>query len=269
MMELGVDNREPSIMIRYLRINISQYNIKCRVFSSHFPVCDYIIRGEDSKVGNVGIERKSKDDYVSSIADGRLFRQVIEMYENGFSRVIILIEGDINNVFSQMSTESKLGALGSLMTKYGVSIYHSANKEESAYMIVSILKHSTGTIDFTKLYKPIASTDDREIGAISCAEGWGYNLSKKARKYYTIRDISNIRDPTIVSNRISGVGPTKSESLVKLFTGGNVNRISEIDMLNFKWYLSKMYKYVKTGKSLYKKELEGMLKEFNRMKRVL
>jgi len=237
-----MDNREPKQMAQFLRVMNSQYDLGFRVSIEFLEVCDYLVRGKESLIGNVGIERKTADDYVSSIMDGRLFRQIIEMHTN-FNRVIVILEGDISRVRSKLQDHSKLGTLGSIITKYGTSIVHTINMEWSAYMIISILKHAQTTIDLTQIFKPKASNLDRELGAISCADGWGSKLAKEAIKQYRIRDIANMDDPIWLSSKIKMVGERKALNLINLFRGFESDDfITNIDCEVFKKYLSLILK---------------------------
>ena len=160
------------------------------------------------------------------------------MGEN-FNRSIVIVEGDVYNAYSKLNDNSKIGAFGSLVTKYGVSVIHSKNKDYTAFLILSILKHANMTIDFSKIFRPRASFEDREIGALSCAEGIGGNLAEKVIKYFRIRDVANIRDPDIISNNIHGMGSKKAKNLINLFSGfeEDPNFLSDIDITTFKWYL--------------------------------
>lgn len=236
-MEIVVDNRETGVMLQLLRIMNSQYELGVSITSEYLEVCDYIIRGDESLVGTTGIELKDKKDFIESIKDGRLFRQIMEMHTH-FDRVVVMIIGGLDEVYSKMEDHSKLGVLGSLITKYGTSVVNVANREWAAYLIITILKHATTTIDMTKIFKPKATHKDREIGAISCAEGWGLKLSKEAVKYFRLRDLANINDPKILSSKIKNVGVEKASKLINLFRGfEDESFITEVDVLLFKSYL--------------------------------
>lgn len=236
-MEIVMDNRENKIMLQLLRIMNSQYDLGFDIIVEFLEVCDYIIRGDDSLVGTVGIELKEADDYVSSIMDGRLFRQVMEMHAN-FDRVVVIVVGNLDEVYSRIEDHSKLGALGALVTKFGTSVIQVVNREWAAYLIISILRHASTTIDMTKIFKPKATSEDRELGAISCAEGWGIKLAKEAVKNFRIRDLANIEDPTIISSKIKNVGSKKAQNLINLFSGfEGENFITDTDIMVFERYL--------------------------------
>ena len=236
-MEILMDNREDKIMLQLLRIMNSQYDLGCKITVEFLEVCDYIIRGDDSLIGTTGIELKEADDYVSSIMDGRLFRQVMEMHVN-FDRVVVIVVGSLDKIHSKMEDHSKIGALGALVTKFGTSLIHVVDREWAAYLIISILKHASTTIDMTKIFKPKATSEDRELGAISCAEGWGIKLAGEAVKHFRIRDLANIENPKIISSKIKNVGLIKAQNLINLFSGFEEETfITETDVMVFRKYL--------------------------------
>lgn len=236
-MEIVMDNREDKEMLQLLRIMNSQYNLGFTITIEYLEVCDYIVRGDDSLIGTVGIELKEAGDYVASIMDGRLFRQVMEMHTN-FDRVVVIIVGNLDKIYSKMEDHSKLGALGALVTKFGTSVIHVVNREWAAFLIISILKHARTTIDMTKIFKPKATSEDRELGAISCAKGWGIKLAREAVKNFRIRDIANIEDPQLIASKIRNVGTTKAQNLINLFSGNEDKTfITPVDVMVFEKYL--------------------------------
>lgn len=236
-MEIIMDNREDKKMLQLLRIMNSQYDLGFKITVKYLEVCDYIVMGDDSLIGTVGIELKEANDCVASIMDGSLFRQVMEMHAN-FDRVVVIIVGSLDKVYSRIEDHSKLGALGALVTKFGTSVMHVVNREWAAYLIISILRHANTTIDMTKIFKPKATSEDRELGAISCAKGWGIKLAREAVKNFRIRDIANIEDPTIIASKIRNVGPKKAQTLINLFSGNeDKNFVTPVDIMVFERYL--------------------------------
>lgn len=261
-MKILVDKGEPKEMYQKLRILNKQYDFGFVIVYENLEVGDYLVMSGNDKVGNISIERKSSGDYQSSIMDGRLLAQAVSMAEN-FDRAVIIIEGDIYKSYSKLNDNSKVGALGALITKYGVSVINTKNKDYTAFFILSILKHANMTIDFSKIFRPRANMEDREIGALSCAKGIGGGLAKKVLKYFRIRDVANIRDPKIIFDKVHGIGSTKAENLINLFAGfeQDPNFLTDIDVLTFEWYLKiVLNNYHDPIKDDFSKERNKMIK---------
>jgi len=79
----------------------------------------------------VAIERKTYDDLVSSIIDGRIFEQASALKEN-FEKPIILIEGYSNREISENALK---GAIASLLIDFGISLLSTRNAYDTAKTI--------------------------------------------------------------------------------------------------------------------------------------
>ncbi|MFH0711246.1 MAG: ERCC4 domain-containing protein [Candidatus Aenigmatarchaeota archaeon] len=85
---------------------------------------------------NVAVERKSYDDFISSIIDGRLFDQAENLKKN-FIKPIIIIEGYSNREFNDNSFKA---AVASLIVDFNVSLLSTRNEYETAKNIFWIAK---------------------------------------------------------------------------------------------------------------------------------
>ncbi|MBI4154201.1 hypothetical protein HY501_02605 [Candidatus Woesearchaeota archaeon] len=107
---------------------------KCLVEEKQLAVGDYIL----SK--RVAVERKTTSDFLSSIVDGRLFRQVEELKSN-FRSPLLIIEG--NSLFDndrKIHPNAIRGALVSISLDYGIPVIRTENNLETAEMLLAIAK---------------------------------------------------------------------------------------------------------------------------------
>ncbi len=84
------------------------------------------------------VERKTRSDFETSIIDGRLFPQLLNMLPN-YPCIIVIIEGEESS--GRLSKEAVLGAYTSLITDFGVSLFFTRNKEKTSELIYAIAKH--------------------------------------------------------------------------------------------------------------------------------
>ncbi len=104
---------------------------------------DTIVKEIALKVGDylcsdrVCIERKTGDDFISSITDGRLFEQAKELKEN-FSKPIILIEGNYST--DRMNENAIKATIASILLDYEIPIIMTKNEKESASVIFWVAK---------------------------------------------------------------------------------------------------------------------------------
>lgn len=85
---------------------------------------------------NVAVERKSYDDFISSIIDGRVFEQAENLKKN-FKKPIIIIEGYSNREFNDNAFKA---AVASLLVDFDVSLLNTRNEYETAKNIFWIAK---------------------------------------------------------------------------------------------------------------------------------
>ena len=90
MTNLIIDHREPKSLIRELAK-------KHKVEIKHLVTADFIIQGKDIEGNelNIGIERKTKNDFLNSIIDKRIIQQILYLKEN-FPVQLLIMEGTEN-----------------------------------------------------------------------------------------------------------------------------------------------------------------------------
>ncbi|MCL4343772.1 MAG: multidrug MFS transporter [Nitrososphaerota archaeon] len=169
---------------------------------------DYII-SED-----LAIERKTVHDFISSIFDGRLFRQADDL-SNNYKTPIILIEGDMS-LTSQILNNPKIyyGALASLIINFNIKTAFVPTVEESAIFIERL------AFNFKKGQKPriiykqkAVTTDDDQIYLISSLPGIGPKLAEKMIMIFG--SPSNAFNAKL-SELARVIGPTKARKIKKV-----------------------------------------------------
>ncbi len=100
------------------------------------------VRDRQLKVGDyiasdrVGIERKSIPDFLQSITNQRIFKQ-LESLSESYKKPLLILEGDPNLLFEAngMHPNSIRGALASISVDYGVPILWTPDSEGTAEQI--------------------------------------------------------------------------------------------------------------------------------------
>jgi DNA excision repair protein ERCC-4 len=104
------------------------------VLREQLPVGDYVLPGE------VVVERKSVDDYASSLFDGRLFDQVSRMADV-YDVIVLVVEGSISELYRYQDRFKHLySALASLISGFNVSVIHTIGPSETAMLIESLAR---------------------------------------------------------------------------------------------------------------------------------
>lgn len=128
---LFVDSREKrsTIAARLTRLGFS-------VQTKKLPVGDYFLPGKFI------IERKEANDFVSSIMNGHLFNQA-EFLASHADQPFIILEGNLDEIYSSIDPESVAGAISTLLVIYGISVAPSLGIDETARLIGRMIKHAT------------------------------------------------------------------------------------------------------------------------------
>ena len=109
---------------------------------------------------NILIERKTSRDLLTSIIDGRLFKQCQRM-RDAKTRPLLLIElGEIGN---SVHPNAVLGALAHVTLDLGVPIITTKNSMESAHLVYLIAKQRTGFSESIRKFVAYNEIDDTEI----------------------------------------------------------------------------------------------------------
>ncbi len=106
----------------------------CSVVERQLEVGDYVPGKE------VAVERKNVSDFVSSIIDGRLGKQLINMAES-YERPLVIVEGDKGELFeSNLHKNAIIGMLTAIALNYRVPLLFTDGARETAQYIYVIAK---------------------------------------------------------------------------------------------------------------------------------
>ncbi len=87
----------------------------------------------------VVVERKEKDDFISSIMDNRLFNQA-KLLSSSTIKPIMLIEGKESLFSSALHPHAIAGSISALAVDFGIPLIFTKNQYETAEILYSILK---------------------------------------------------------------------------------------------------------------------------------
>jgi len=167
----------------------------------------------------VGVEFKTKEDFVNSIIDGRLLQQV-KMLKQGFERPLIIVEGD-EDIYSIRNIHANAirGMFATIAVSYGVPLLFTKNGQETAQLLYTIAKREqeeTGK-DFTPhASKRVSSLKQMQEYIVSAFPGIGMTLAKPLlQKFKSVKKIINAKQDKL--EKVEKIGPKKAEELRKVF----------------------------------------------------
>ncbi len=174
------------------------------------PVGDYIISER------CGIERKSIDDFINSIKDGRLFNELHRLKAQ-FSIPVLILEGNINSIIT-ISRKAVLGTLTSILLNMQIFIYQTSSEGETAEIIFALAKkeqlkknRKVFSIQFKKISENIPQQLEYIISGIP-----GINISRAQellKEFHTLKNLLNAEEDAI--KKTKNIGPSIAQNIIK------------------------------------------------------
>src|SRR3989442_10603057 len=173
-------------------------------------VGDYDVGGDPCRV----LERKTGSDFLSSLAQGRLFAQLTALCKSRFAP-ILLLEGDPLRVgHSQMRPESIRGALAYITAILRVPILPSSGPADSAQLVYAAAKqcqvgHATSGPAGGRRR---ASLSEQQMQIVLSLPGVGRATARAVcARFGSLHDLLNADAAPLA--RVSGVSPGRAAAL--------------------------------------------------------
>ncbi|MHA1448279.1 MAG: ERCC4 domain-containing protein [Candidatus Hodarchaeales archaeon] len=166
------------------------------------------------------IERKTSEDFVNSLLDGRLFQQVATKLVN-FDKPVMIIEGGWDLVSKQVKKASINGALASILLDFRIPVLMSPNAVETARYIIAFAKREQRE---KKMKEHLIAVDQGDllvpdIQKMVLASIPGINRGKAESillEVKNLRSVANMDEKDLA--KIPGVGKVLSKRIEKIFT---------------------------------------------------
>ena len=147
--------------------------------------------------GNILIERKTSRDLLTSIIDGRLFKQCQRMKDAAIKPLLLIELGEIGN---SVHPNAVLGALAHVTLDLGVPTITTKNSMESAHLVYLIAKQSGGFADSIREYTHYNQCDDKNIDRLCQAAA--REISAMVNKDQSSSDLVNLWQQNGLSKQI-------------------------------------------------------------------
>ena len=203
------DSREGSS--RVLR-ELEQLNVDIKVKS--LAVADYQVSDE------VAIERKTNNDFVSSIMDKRLHKQAKELVEN-FKKPLMIIEG--SELYSgYIHPNAVRGAMASIAVDFGIPIIPTRSPEDTAAMINRIAireqTHEKSDIQIRTEKKPLTTWEQQLYIVESLPNVGPVTARKLLEKFQSVRGVINASEDDL--KKVEGIGDKIAKSILRVVDSG-------------------------------------------------
>ena len=224
MAKLKIDNRESKTRIS----SASQYfSDSYKIETDSYPVGDFIF---DDKVC---FEYKTAPDIISSIIDGRVFRQVERMKQYPFSYVVVVgnVAEEINqrnanywnrrNQIKQFTVRNYLGALARLQIETKV-IHVDNNQQAWVIMDFIVKKLLSDNPNVRGIDRPKATLSDPIATFLSCiyindSQRLGIKTAVMIREYLHLESLSDLLDISYDDLvKVKGVGSKTAKRIMEV-----------------------------------------------------
>ncbi len=140
------------------------------------------------------IERKSAQDFLSSILDHRIFNQAINMKNNYPGKCVIIVESDLKSLPNEIyfghipniTIEGVRGAVASLYTKYQVPVLFASTRNGFVEMVNKLLEKNNECGEELTIIEPVISKrkSDPKLQILMQIPKIGSGKAKKILDHY-------------------------------------------------------------------------------------
>ena len=216
MAKIIVDYREDKNIVKEFYKDNIDVEIKSLI------TADFVMQVKDinNNVKDLGIERKTLNDFLNSIIDKRILRQLISLKEN-FPLQLLIIEGE-ENIYQMRDfhPNSIRGMLSSIAVDYQIPvIFTKSVRDTAAYLslIAKRLEKPKRHISLLTKRKPLTLKEQQEY-IIESLPGVGPTLSKSLlKRFKTVKNIVNAKEEKL--KKVEKIGDKKSKIIREVLEG--------------------------------------------------
>jgi Fanconi anemia group M protein len=141
-------------------------------------VGDYVLSSR------IGVERKNVDDFLASLIEGKLFKQMAQLRDS-YSRPVLILEGENLLTKRNISHNAIFGSLASISVDFGIPVLMTKDSSETA-----------------DLLKVIAQREQREDKKAVIVRGEKTQMSLRERQQFIIEGLPNVS--AVIAKRLLG-----------------------------------------------------------------
>lgn len=186
---------------------------------------DVLITQENLSIGDfiisdrTAIERKTVEDFVASIIDGRLFEQISNL-KSAYAMPILLIEGESFQTQRNIAPEAVMGAVASVIVDFGVSVVWTRSPSETALLLLSIARREQSKgerrprIRMERKPESLASEQEFVVAGLPLVDR--VLASRLLRAFGTVEKVFMASEKEL--QNVEGIGKKISERIRKLIS---------------------------------------------------
>ncbi|HZW57239.1 MAG TPA: DEAD/DEAH box helicase [Nitrososphaerales archaeon] len=207
------DTREVPELIEKLRQRGAWVEVKQLDFG------DFVVSSD------IVFERKTTDDFVKSIFDGRLFQQLANMTDK-YARPILIIEGEKRSPqLGGISEAAFYGALASALSDFRVPIFFASNQKEVAEIIFHVARREQSDkkrdIRIREGRKPLTLAENQRYIVSGIPGISGVLADRLLSKFETVERLFSAGELDL--QKVDGIGDVNAHKIRELATAKYVS----------------------------------------------
>ncbi len=161
------------------------------------------------------VERKTARDFVASIIDGRIFKQIEEL-KKAYERPILVVEGYDLYSHRAVHPNAIMGALASIVADWGVPVIFTRDIEETARFILALARREweSGRAPAIKTAKAKSLKDAQEV-LVASLPGINLTLARRLLKKFG-KPIAVFNAKINELTKVEGIGEAKARELKRV-----------------------------------------------------
>ncbi|MBO8180041.1 MAG: DNA repair protein [Archaeoglobus sp.] len=204
-----VDFREPERIVQKLK------SFGLDVYVKHLELGDYLVK---HSLYEVLVERKDANDFISSIVDGRLFRQC-HFLSARYPLSILAVVGDLDEALENrdISRSAVIGAMVSIAIKnvQGQVVPLIFKNEEDFCLALKSIDARVSEGDL-KILPRLKSHENPKVAMLTAIPGIGEKKAEKLLEHFgSIQRIANASISEL--KRVEGIGEKKAREIYRFF----------------------------------------------------
>ena len=201
---------------RELRSSVAKklFELGAEVVTEPLEVADFILSD------HVAVERKTIDDFIQSIIDGRLFEQM-EHLKKCFEKPIVIVEGD-EDIYSirQIHPNAIRAAISAIAVDFRVPIIYTQSEEDTALFLYTIAKReqieNKKEVNIRGEKKPLTDKFLQEY-LVAGLPGSGVGIARNLLKHFkTVQKVFTANEDEL--KKVEKIGKKKAKKMREILT---------------------------------------------------
>jgi len=201
---------------RELRSSVAKklFELGAEVVTEPLEVADFILSD------HVAVERKTIDDFIQSIIDGRLFEQM-EHLKKCFEKPIVIVEGD-EDIYSirQIHPNAIRAAISAIAVDFRVPIIYTQSEEDTALFLYTIAKReqieNKKEVNIRGEKKPLTDKFLQEY-LVAGLPGIGVGIARNLLKHFkTVQKVFTANEDEL--KKVEKIGKKKAKKMREILT---------------------------------------------------